>query len=130
MGGAVFLAYDAGFVECMGETPVFVHIRLSDDKAVFLFDRQVLNGPCRAYLSAERAVEFTVSQSRHQLRGKHSFHSFFHENRLEGVLDTDLHAFPATDANGKKFGLIQGARRPDNGSGRDFCCGIHTGKAP
>ena len=59
-GGAMLLADDAGDTFCKGEAPILVKEGMADLEYMFFGHLKRLDSPCRANLTAEGAIKFTV----------------------------------------------------------------------
>ncbi len=95
------------------QTAVTVDIGPADDHGFFLLDRQALYGAGGANLAAEGAQVFAVTDARDHPWGKQTFDTGLGEGRMNGVADTDLHAFAAAHAAAKELCFRQGPGGPD-----------------
>ena len=113
-GGTDFLANHAGDIHSPGQASAPIVERYACfNRAWFgefsytklLSNRNFLNGSCRADLTAESAVEFTVAHPHVHNRCPDPFDSSFEHGRLQHVGGTDPNALIAFDTAFQKFRL-------------------------
>ena len=110
---AVFFADDARRAGGIGQATIFVEMGQAHHECLFGWAIQTADGPGGAHLAAEGAVVLAVTDSADQPWGEYSFKPGFQPGGVEGIANADLHAFTASDTEGKKVGFRQGAGRPD-----------------
>ena len=107
----MLLTDDAGNTLGKRQTAILIKPGMADLELVFLSHSKYLEGPCRADLATESAVEFTITGPGNQIRREHPLDTGPEHHRLQAIGDRDLHTLATADAAVEELGFNQSTRR-------------------
>lgn len=114
----MLFAHDTGNALVIGKASILIDEGEADANLLLFRKGEPLNGASGAYLAAEGAGVFAVSNLGDENRTPDPLPSSLEQGRLETVGGADLHALATSNAALKEFPLRHGPRRTNETRGR------------